>query len=148
MNLIQLIYVSSATKPFTSGELRALLKVARPRNERQGISGILLYKNGSFLQVIEGDSPAVDELFGKIKKDPRHEGVVLLSRREIKEHNFPAWSMGFLAVDEIGSRALPGFNDFFHVGDSFLDLKGDTALVHRILDGFRDGKWHQHVETI
>jgi hypothetical protein len=148
MNLVQLIYVSSATKPLTSGELRSLLKLARARNVRRGISGILLYKNGSFLQVIEGEPPAVDELFGKINKDPRHDGVVLLSRREIKEHNFPSWSMGFLAVDEIGSRASPGFNDFFHVGESFLDLTGDTALVHRILDGFRDGKWRQHVETI
>jgi hypothetical protein len=148
MSLIQLIYISSATRHFSQTELRTMLKSARPRNERRGVSGVLLYKSGSFLQVIEGEAPAVDELFGKIATDPRHKDVLLLSRREMKERNFPTWNMGFVAVDAIASQALPGFSDFFRVGESFLDLKGDTALVHRILEGFRQGRWHQHVETV
>ena len=144
MKLIQLIYVSSATKLFSPADLRELLRQARLKNERLDITGMLLYHQGSFLQVLEGPASAVNPLLDTIEKDQRHNKLVLLLRREIEARNFADWKMGFVDV-AAQSQALPGFHDYFKTHSSFLDLLGDPKTVERVLDGFRDGQWRQYI---
>ncbi len=77
------------------GELNALLEAARRNNERDGITGKLVYSEGNFLEVLEGDSEVVYEAFRRILMDTRHGGILVLSEREIEEREFGEWSMGW-----------------------------------------------------
>ena len=144
MELIQLIYASAATKPFAPTELRELLRKARIKNEGLDVTGMLLYHEGSFLQLLEGPHPAVEEVFKIVEKDKRHNRVLLLLRRETEQRNFADWSMGFADVAP-QARSLPGFRDYFKTHATFLDLQGDRKAVDRIVDGFRDGQWRQYL---
>jgi hypothetical protein len=146
MNLIQLIYVSAALKPFTPAELRELLGQARAKNQRLDVTGMLLYHQGSFLQMLEGPAATVNALFETIGKDKRHDKVLMLFRREVEARNFGEWSMGFTDI-AAQSSSLPGFRDYFKTHSSFLDLQGDRETVGRIVDGFRDGQWRQFMEA-
>jgi hypothetical protein len=145
MKLIQLIYASAAAKPFTPAELRELLRLARLKNERLDITGMLLYHEGSFLQVLEGPVSAVNPLLDTIELDRRHNKVMLLLRREIDARNFADWKMGFVDF-AAQSLALPGFRDYFKSHSSFLDLRGEPKTVERVLEGFRDGQWRQYID--
>ncbi len=145
MSLIQLIYASAATKPFNQDDLRELLLKARTTNSGLDISGLLLYHRLSFFQILEGEEQVVDELYGRICHDPRHSRLVLLSKATVKKRTFGAWSMGFVDVDR-ATTTLIGFVNFFNAKSSFLDLQGDSNLVSRLIEGFQDGQWRQHVE--
>ena len=144
MKLIQLIYVSAALKLFTPAELRELLRLARIKNQRLDVTGMLLYHQGSFLQVLEGPAAAVDPLLETIGADQRHHKLMLLLRREIEARNFADWKMGFVDV-AAQAQALPGFRDYFKSHSSFLDLLGEPKTVERVVDGFRDGQWRQYI---
>ncbi len=143
MAFLQLIYASAAVKPFTPPELRDLLAGARTRNAAAEVSGLLLYHEGSFLQILEGEPTTVQALFEKIGKDPRHANMLLLSQKTIEERNFGDWSMGFADFVSL-KKGSPGFLDFLLAKSSFLDLHGDTTLVAKLVDAFQAGKWHQY----
>jgi hypothetical protein len=146
MPLIKLVYASAATKPFTQNALQELLSKARTFNSRVGISGLLLYHEQSFFQILEGPQEVVIPLFAGIERDPRHERVLLLSRKENEEErNFAAWSMGFIDVDSTAAK-LPGFLKMLEAKSSFLGLQGDAKLVARLIDGFQEGRWRQSIE--
>src|SRR5579862_4162661 len=100
MPLIQLVYASTATKPLPAEQLQELVVAARQNNERLGVTGLLLYKNASFLQVLEGEEGKTRRLFEKIRQDPRHESLVTLRRRMVETRSFPDWAMGFAFVPE------------------------------------------------
>jgi len=144
MKLIQLIYVSAALKLFAPAELRELLRLARIKNQRLDVTGMLLYHQGSFLQVLEGPASAVNPLLETIGEDQRHHKLMLLLRREIEARNFADWKMGFVDV-AAQAQALPGFRDYFKSHSSFLDLMGEPQTVERVVDGFRDGQWRQYI---
>lgn len=134
--MIQLIYTSVATRPFTSQELRELLRRARETNERLGVSGMLLHVDGSFLQVLEGERDVLMPLYDRIAKGTRHKRVLTLLARDVSERNFPDWSMGFF--DGTGRASLLAG---YRVGTTFADLLGDSAAVLKIASDFRDGRW-------
>ncbi len=104
--LSKLIYASQAAHPMTDAELAALLSSARQHNASSGLSGMLLYSNQSFLQILEGELDALDELYTRITQDPRHSRLRLLSRGPIDSRKFAQWSMGFEKLDP---DQLPGF---------------------------------------
>lgn len=115
MNIYSLVYASSAVRPFSEEELTELLAIARTNNDRLGISGILLYADGNFLQVLEGEKSAVESLFDKISEDPRHRGVIRMISRQDSERNFNGWSMGFKRLSKDDAlELLPGFNDMLN----------------------------------
>ncbi|MEZ5306384.1 MAG: BLUF domain-containing protein [Pyrinomonadaceae bacterium] len=138
--MIQLIYASTASKPFSVDELSELLKVARKRNRRYGITGILLYDNGAFLQVLEGEENEVEKLFRRISKDPRHTHIELLLRLEIEHRSFTEWRMGFHEGSIKDLEKHPGFVDFFN--SRFPFGHEDLDLAKQALLRFRDGAWH------
>lgn len=145
MPLIKLVYVSAATRPFTQPALRELLSKARTFNSSVNISGLLLYHERSFFQILEGEEENVTPLFAHIGLDPRHDRVLLLSKQEVEERNFGAWSMGFIDVDPMAAK-LPGFLKLLEAKSSFLELQGDTKLVAKLIDGFQEGRWRQNIE--
>jgi hypothetical protein len=144
MPLIQIAYASAATVHFTSLELHELLLKSRTNNSGVGITGLLLYHKMSFFQILEGNEQDVVPLFAHISRDSRHERVLLLSKKEVNAQNFGDWSMGFIDMDRMADK-LPGFVKLFEAKASFLDLKGDSKLVARLIDGFQEGGWRQSI---
>jgi hypothetical protein len=136
MPMIQLVYCSQATAPFSTDALRALLVKARATNTPLAVTGCLLHIEGSFLQTLEGEAAAVNDLFARIGGDKRHRKVISLVVREIDAAQFPDWSMGFIDASK-RAASLPGYRA--QVG--FADLAGDATRLHQIIDGFRDGRW-------
>jgi FAD-dependent sensor of blue light len=110
--MIQYIYVSSSVKRFSNEELLKLLEKARANNERTGISGMLLYKDGDFMQALEGPEEAVHRLSARIAGDPRHTNVKKLLEAPITAREFPDWSMGFQNLDGMETGGLPGYSTF------------------------------------
>ncbi len=106
----RLIYCSQATGDASPDELVTLLELARARNTREGLTGMLLYCSQSFLQVLEGDEDAVQEAYVRISADARHRNLRRLQVAEISARAFPDWAMGFEHVDEDElARNLDGF---------------------------------------
>jgi hypothetical protein len=138
--------VSAATKPFTQTDLRDLLTKARVFNSSVGVSGLLLYRDRSFFQILEGQEEDVEPLYEHIGRDTRHNRIMLLSKQPVQERNFGAWSMGFVDADSKAAR-LPGFLKLLEAKSSFLDLQGDAKLVTRLIDGFQEGRWRQSIES-
>jgi hypothetical protein len=92
--LVRLMYVSRASDSVNQNELVAILRKSKANNVGTGITGVLCFSAGIFLQVLEGGRSQVSALYNKIATDPRHHDVVLLSFEEVGERSFASWSMG------------------------------------------------------
>src|SRR6187399_1577333 len=93
--LVAVAYVSSATRRFASEELDALLLDARAFNATAGVSGALLYQDGSFFQYFEGPEAGVEQVYSRIKSSRRHRGLIELVAAPVNQRHFSTWSMGF-----------------------------------------------------
>lgn len=91
----QLIYFSQATASLTGTQLEELLAQARQFNAAHGLTGILLYGNDQFLQVLEGDAATIHSLYARICQDPRHHDVVTYADGAITARVFADWHMGY-----------------------------------------------------
>lgn len=112
--LIHLIYISSATSWPAENDLKRLPEQARARNLRQNITGMLVYSNATYMQVLEGESHDVHEIFDAIRIDPRNNGIVKLLAASISQRNFPNWSMGFKELEKDNGAPPPGFVEVFN----------------------------------
>ena len=108
MNLVELIYTSRMTKPLSMTDIVELLDKARTHNTRNGLTGMLTFGSDRFLQALEGPPEAVNALYEKILRDPRHDHVRLLGYQAIPHRRFSTWSMGFFAYGLDGSLARAG----------------------------------------
>ena len=131
--MIQLVYVSASTKPFSNEQLLQLLASSRRNNHRLGVTGMLLYKDGDFMQALEGDQDAVHELSEKIRRDPRHTGIRVLLESAASEREFPDWSMGFQNLNEVDPRDIPGYTTFLDSPLRSHVFGADPALCRRLL---------------
>jgi hypothetical protein len=136
-NLIQLIYASSAWQLLSEDEIMNILEVSRRNNAERGITGILLYKDGNFLQVLEGDEEAVTELYQTIERDQRHKGLILLARRKIAEREFPDWSMGFVNLGTIDPASVPAYNNILNEPFSAEAFSQRPSLATKFIEVFR-----------
>ncbi len=91
----QLLYVSNTMPDLSPGVLDDILTASRRNNAMMGITGLLLYIDGGFLQMLEGDELGLRELYGRISADRRHSDPKLMLDREVGERAFAGWSMGF-----------------------------------------------------
>ena len=107
-------YVSTALEFYNQMMLLDLLEEANKRNAKAGITGMLLYKDGQFMQILEGSEKAVKTTFGRISKDPRHYGIIVLLKETAEERHFPNWSMAFRDLDSPEQREVPGYSEFLN----------------------------------
>lgn len=107
-----LVYVSAAVTWFSESELRALLTSARFRNEHAGITGMLLYKDGNFMQALEGPEDAVRALYERIEADRRHCGVVVLDSGAQDTRQFARWNMAFHDISQGRGEMPSGYSRF------------------------------------
>lgn len=97
--IFQLIYTCALTKSVACDELEKIAKLSRQRNLKYGITGILICKDGSVLQVLEGEKKDVTNLYGRISIDPRVVNPLVLIKRASTCREFPNWSMGYRNAD-------------------------------------------------
>jgi len=116
-----------------------MLSTGRVRNKARGITGIIVYHEGQFLQILEGRERVVESLFEKISKDPRHDHVELLLRTEIIERSFADSSMGLCNTDAKDAKRFPGLIEFLRVTPPF---ESEDERAKSILFKFREGAWH------
>lgn len=102
--LYELIYRSTAKPGLTSQDLEDILKTARDFNESNNLTGCLLFHEGQFLQLLEGEFQVLLDLYDKIKKDPRHRDFLLLHMKETEQRVYNDWTMAFksLKQNELG----------------------------------------------
>jgi hypothetical protein len=140
--LEQLIYSSTAVTELSEVELSRLLLGARRRNGALGVTGMLLYDMGSFLQVLEGEPASLEALFTRIGADPRHMRILTLLRRPIERREFGDWAMGFVALEQLPNH-LPGYSEY-------LGQRANPAaaggLAERVLAQFREGSYRYYVQ--
>ena len=136
MSLCALVYVSLAVKPMQDDDLKVLLKYARIKNERLAVTGMLLYRDGFFMQALEGEEETVEALFDRIRQDSRHRDVLLVYKEPIQARSFPDWSMGFNKMDAEGLGQLEGFTDFLERPEPGFFL-GQSAKAKAVLANFR-----------
>ncbi len=103
--LVRLMYASRAVEAVDQNELVAILRKSKSNNPEHGITGVLCYSEGIFLQVLEGGRSEVNRLYNRIAADPRHAGVELMHYEEISERRFAGWSMGQVNMARL-NRAL------------------------------------------
>ena len=108
----QIIYTSAATCPVSEDDLKLLLDRARSRNSVYGLSGMLLFHTGSFLQVLEGDDRYVDMIFQSITRDPRHTNINVLENSPITRREFEDWSMAYVDTGRSNSQPTGLLNYF------------------------------------
>lgn len=124
--MYELIYVSSAIIKLSDEELNTILVQARQYNIAHSITGILLYIDGDFLQVLEGKKENIDCLFEKIKRDKRHNGVLVVYEGKKVKREFPEWAMSFRSTNYETLRDLSGFEQL--TKKDLLNIEDKTAL--------------------
>jgi hypothetical protein len=124
---------------FSPADLATLLAECRDKNSKAGLTGMLLYSDGTFFQVLEGDRPVVEALFEKLGKDKRHERVTKIILEPIEERAFAQWTMGYSNISKEELEDIPGLNDFFAQGRSYMELGVGRAKA--LLNAFKEGAW-------
>ena len=120
--LVRLLYVSKAVNPADQKAIESIVGVARDYNISHGITGVLCYGDGVFMQCLEGGRMAVNALYGQIISDSRHQDVVLLRYEEIVERQFSGWTMGLVNLNRINMSIMlkysetPTFNPYAVTG--------------------------------
>ena len=109
--LVRLLYVSRALDPDASAATDSILAVAREHNMANGITGILCYGGGIYLQAIEGGRNQVNNLYGQIFSDKRHTDVVLLNYEEIAERRFGGWTMGQVNLSKLNTSVVLKYSE-------------------------------------
>ena len=125
-DLVELSYLSEAITDMSFLGLMRLLESARTFNKKNSITGILLYDNQQFGQIIEGEYANVMKAWKRIQEDKRHHRVELLEIREIAERSFPEWLLRFYGGETL-IRDYPALADMVGGMD-----KHSLALMNKI----------------
>lgn len=135
--LFHLGYVSTETGAIGTQGMIELMTEARRINTERDITGLLLHREKSFYQVLEGTEAEVKRTFASIEKDERHTAVDVLFDGEIEEREFADWRMGFLNLDGVELETLQGYSDFLSREDNAKDFLENLSRGKRLALMFR-----------
>lgn len=137
--LARLLYVSKVASHVGHDDIRTILASSQRNNTPRGVSGLLMFNSGHFLQWLEGERRAVSERFARILEDDRHADVVIVDYAEVHERHFTEWSMGYLGEGSLNRdlffrfSATEGFNPYALSGEAAVALmlaaKENTRLL-------------------
>jgi len=133
MYLTHLLYVSRATSPVSTEELNTLAARGAIRNHSASVSGMLLYSDGSFLQLLEGRDTTLEALFNRIRADPRHTDLQVLLKAPASKRLFARWYMGALNLEVTGTQV-----DRDRLADALIDGPDRVPSGERVLAVLRD----------
>ncbi|MCK6579990.1 MAG: BLUF domain-containing protein [Anaerolineae bacterium] len=140
--MFSLVYVSFAAHDLNDEALKDILKVARETNQQMEITGMLLYRDGFFIQVLEGDEDKVKALFARIAADPRHRNVLTVHTGRVESRRFPDWTMGFNKLSDSDLDQIPGFTDFLSRPDDGARFTQNSDRVLALLDSFKNRSYY------
>jgi len=132
-----LIYVSQATEPLDGTALDALRDKARNFNRAAGITGCLIYRDGFFMQMLEGKRDTLFALLERIKTDPRHHDVRLIIESPVRQRVFQDW--GLVLRDLSGNRDGPDFSPWQGRRISLLELGEDARTSYAYITAYAGG---------
>lgn len=138
MHLYQLIYVSDLVGKDET-QLASILESAVRHNTEDGITGMLLYSGGNFLQVLEGPHDAVRSTYQRICRDPRHRNASILLEQEIPERHFPSWRMGYRQLSAEDIARFPEHAPYFQFGFRTQALSAKPGEALEMLELFCKG---------
>lgn len=122
-----LVYTSIASPDLTEESVQSMLAAAREHNASAEITGLLLFRTGTFIQFLEGAAEEIDQLIGRIRRDDRHQDVRVIIEEPVDHRRFPDWRMGYRVPLEPNSLRQA------NVRDSFTDITSDSrrAVIER-----------------
>ncbi len=130
--LVRLLYASRAVDP-SPAVVNSILQSARSHNQASGVTGILAYGGGIFMQAIEGGRQAISDLYGTLQRDARHKDVVLLHYEEIVERRFSAWTMGLVDVGRVNASVLIKYSERAVLDPYTVSGKVSMALLEELM---------------
>jgi Sensors of blue-light using FAD len=131
--LVRLLYVSRLADPAKPEVIDGILSDSRKHNPELGITGILCYGAGIFLQAIEGGRNQVSELYNHICKDKRHKDVVLLDFQEISERRFGGWTMGQVNLAKLNASIVLKYSETAELNPYSVSGKVSLALLEELM---------------
>ena len=126
--MYRIIYLSSATTKFTNEEILTLLNASRKNNEANEITGLLLYSDGNFLQIIEGKQKKIKALYAKINMDQRHRNIIKVFEGKVSHRIYPKWHMGFNSIDKEFENQTIGTDNYQSISNED-DLIASTFIA-------------------
>jgi hypothetical protein len=136
--MIELVYVSKASKRFSTTEMEDMLEIFRKNNQASNITGLLLYDGfGTFIQSLEGEPAPIHAIYHKISADQRHSRINLLSEKDITERTFPDWRMGFRNLHLSPQLKSEGFSNFLEQPDRADYLAQQPSVAIELLSHFK-----------
>lgn len=133
--LRQFVYVSSAAQLFGRAELLAILNISRAKNATVGVTGLLLYVDGAFMQALEGQADDVAATMARIERDRRHFGITKLLDVSVAERTFGDWAMALSDLSKSEAQEALGLSDFLHT--PLKDVKPGTDIARCLLENFK-----------
>jgi hypothetical protein len=131
--LVRLMYVSRAAGAVDDDGLTAILRQCKTENPALGITGVLCYSGGVFLQVLEGGRSPVNRLYNRIVRDTRHSDVELLCYEEIGERRFASWSMGQVNLDRLNPALLLKYSERATLDPYAVSGRASMALFDELM---------------
>lgn len=131
--MIQLIYISIASRRIFKDDLQTILLASIHHNSIKKITGLLLYDQGTFCQVLEGQAEDVYALFSKIQDDDRHKNIIKIFDDEIKIRDFSSWSMNCINLDLYDKKQIKGYKNFseaVHNWNFINPMQAKEVLMH------------------
>ena len=148
MSVLRVTYLSRETEPFSAGALIDLLEHCKHNNPSLGVTGMLVYANGTFLQTLEGDTHKVELLLEKIERDPRHQDFQVIKREPIDERVYKQWSMGFERLTETALQEVPALRAFQLDDFNPEFLSAHPSVVENLLQRHRSLHWDPLIREI
>ena len=106
-----LIYISTAVQALSDEELKEILVISQENNSRDGLTGMLLYGESTFVQLLEGEAGALNETYERIKADHRHTNLSKLDEGVTELQLFPDWFMGYKVISPDDMSEIKGYVD-------------------------------------
>ena len=113
--------------------LEAILVDARTGNEARNVTGALVYVDGVFFQIIEGEKDVVDDLMANIARDSRHHSVKVFYKSQVDVRAFESWRMAYLSATAEQLAKWAGLPGTATVEELLVDIDRDPDRVPRIL---------------
>jgi hypothetical protein len=131
--LVRLLYASRAAAPVTQQIIESILQQSRTHNPALGITGILCHGGDVYMQALEGGREAVNALYMKIVRDPRHREVMLLHYAEVPERHFAGWTMGQVNLSKVNPSLLLKYSDKPVLDPFSVSGRASMALLEELI---------------
>ncbi len=127
-------YISKSTQHFGDLDLLDMLKDFRKNNHLNQVTGMLFYRAGHFLQVIEGEKHIIETLYSKIARDSRHIEIRTLLEGDIGNRMFGHWDMAYKKIEDIEEEVV---TDVDQIIDTYKKIDFlEEGIILKVIKGF------------